>query len=175
MKNNLISTCEDVVRIVFSNKTHGYAEIDKEDYHLVENFCWHRETRGKVFYARAYVRGSSGKDSVYLHQSILPTEDGIIAEHKDGNGLNNKKSNLRPANRSQNEMNKGVSLASTSGVTGVSLRSDTKKWRAYIKLNGRQLPLGSYKNKEDAIKARKKAEEKYFGEHSFDNSRGING
>ena len=55
--------------------------------------------------------------------------------------------------------------SNTSGILGVRYRSDRGKWYAEIQVNNRKICLGSYTNKEDAIRARLEAEIKYFGEY----------
>ena len=55
--------------------------------------------------------------------------------------------------------------SNTSGILGVRYRSDRSKWYAEIQVNNRKICLGSYTNKEDAIRARLEAEIKYFGEY----------
>ena len=82
----------------------------------------------------------------------------------------NRKSELRIGTQSENNMNRTVQKNSTSGVTGVNYLKRNNKWRAMIEFNKQRHYLGVFENKEDAIKARKEAEEKYFGEWSYDNS-----
>ena len=67
-------------------------------------------------------------------------------------------------------MNKGLQSNNTSGIAGVGWHKSSNKWMAYIAINKKQIHLGLFSKKEDAIKARKEAEEKYFGEFSYDNS-----
>jgi len=64
----------------------------------------------------------------------------------------------------ENNFNKGLYSHNTSGVTGVSWDKSRNKWEAHIKLNQKKKHLGRYNNFEDAVKARKEAENKYFGE-----------
>ena len=82
----------------------------------------------------------------------------------------NRKCNLRVVDRSLNQRNLPLSKRNTSGVVGVWFNKDANKWVAEIRLNYKKISLGYFINKEDAIKARKEAEEKYFGEYSYDNS-----
>ena len=99
----------------------------------------------------------------YMYYGIHPLEK--LVDHIDGDKTNNKIDNLRLATNSQNGMNR-VSLAinNTSGATGVVWNKRRKKWTARITLDRFQKHLGIFANKEDAIKARKKGEIKYFGE-----------
>ena len=59
----------------------------------------------------------------------------------------------------------------TSGVTGVDWHKGWKKWRVRITVNHKTISLGAFDSMDDAIKARKEAEQKYFGEFSYDSSR----
>ena len=82
----------------------------------------------------------------------------------------NRKSNLRIVSNSENQMNRKLAKNNTSGTSGVDWLKRNNLWRSRITINNQSVTLGYYKNKEDAIKARKEAEEKYFGEYSYDNS-----
>ena len=67
-------------------------------------------------------------------------------------------------------MNKKIAKNNSSGVTGVGWNKEQQKWTAKIGVNRKRIFLGYYANFDDAVKARKEAEEKYFGEWSYDNS-----
>lgn len=80
------------------------------------------------------------------------------------------KQNLRIVTNQQNNINKCISKNNTSGCTGVYYIKNENKWTAGIGVNNKYIYLGCFDNFEDAFKARKEAEEKYFGEFSYDNS-----
>lgn len=82
-------------------------------------------------------------------------------DHINGITYDNRILNLRTVTMSQNMRNKKLYSSSTSGVSGVSFRSDTKKWRAQINIDGKNIKLGSFGKKSDAIAARLNAQEKY--------------
>ena len=88
-----------------------------------------------------------------------------MVDHINRNPLDNRKSNLRIVNNQQNSMNKGHQKRNTSGHKGVSWDKSRNKWYAYITVNYKLINLGRFNILEDAIKARKKAEIKYFGEY----------
>jgi hypothetical protein len=67
-------------------------------------------------------------------------------------------------------MNHILGTRNTSGSTGVVWVKSRNNWKAEIKLNGETVYLGSFDKFDDAERARKEAEEKYFGEFSYDNS-----
>lgn len=89
-------------------------------------------------------------------------------DHIDRNGMNNKISNLREATPQQNAGNKGLQKNNKSGHRGVHWNTRERKWEARIIVNGKQISLGAYKNKEDAIKKRKEVEIEIFGEFLYD-------
>ena len=92
-------------------------------------------------------------------------------DHINGNRLDNRKNNLRIVTSQQNSMNAAVRSDNTSGATGVFWYKTRSKWRVQIVINGKAIHLGYFNNFEDAVKARKDAEEKYFGEYSYVMSR----
>jgi predicted component of type VI protein secretion system len=85
-------------------------------------------------------------------------------DHADRNELNNRKYNLRPATTQENARNHNRQKNNTSGVIGVGWLVQQNKWRAYIYIDKKHIGLGTFDNKNDAIIARLKAEQKYFGE-----------
>jgi hypothetical protein len=98
-----------------------------------------------------------------LHNGAWPDDQ---IDHINGNKLDNRIDNLRPATNSQNGKNLKLSIANTSGHTGVTWCKTLEKWRAVIKVDGKQINCGRYACKNDAINARKSVEIKYFGEWS---------
>lgn len=141
--------------------------FDLEDYDKIKNYSWS--------FSHDYLRDTKDR-SIAMHQLILPTEYGFIAEHIHGakSKNDNRKSNLRIATQSQNLMNTRNRSDNTSGVKGVRWRKDTNKWTAFIWVNKKHISLGCFNNFDDAVKARKEAEEKYFGEFSYEKSQTIN-
>ncbi len=88
----------------------------------------------------------------------------LIIDHINGDRSDNRIKNLRSCTNAQNIMNTGLRSHNTSGVTGVSLNKKLNKWVATIQLNRKEIHIGIFKDKKDAIKARKKAEVEYFGD-----------
>jgi hypothetical protein len=88
-------------------------------------------------------------------------EDPIEVDHIDGDRINNKWSNLRSVTRKVNGRNTAIHKNNTSGTTGVRYVAKGGLWQSYI-IRGRTfISLGSYKNKDDAIAARKRGEKEY--------------
>ena len=106
---------------------------------------------------------------VLLHRFILDVSDfKIQVDHIGHRPYDNRKKYLRICSNTENQHNKGINKNNTSGFTGINEQHG--KWRAYIWRNSKYIHLGMFDNKEDAIAARKAAEEKYYGEYSYDNS-----
>lgn len=74
-------------------------------------------------------------------------------DHVDGDRSNNRLCNLREATRSQNQMNRPTQSNNTSGVKGVSFHKPSNRWRAHVKVNGKQMCMGVFRDKESAKNA----------------------
>lgn len=143
--------------------------FDLEDYNLIKNHCWHITNRGYVTTRDDNKKGRR----ISLHRLVMGlTNEKIDVDHIHGKKTrnDNRKENLRLATRSQNNMNSALSKNNTTGVTGVYFDRNAKKWTASIMVNYKTIYLGLFDTFEEAVKTRKKAEEKYFGEYSYDNS-----
>lgn len=154
------------IPITQRNGTTHFLATSKEHSHLLEEYVWHANKGKKTFYAATHIVRDGKETTLLIHRLIMGLEFGDTREvdHRDGNGMNNTMENLRICSHGENGKNLGVSKANTSGVPGVSWDKKAKKWHAFIKVDGKQIHLGYYTNKADAIAARKAAELKYFGE-----------
>jgi hypothetical protein len=99
-----------------------------------------------------------------MHTLIKGIKKGFYIDHVNRNRLDNRKSNLRFATKSQNGMNKTVQRNNKSGVVGVSWHEKCKSWTVRIVINGKATYLGLYKNFDEAVAVRKRFEEIYYGE-----------
>ena len=140
--------------------------FDLEDYDKIKGFTWSRRNEG---YASSMKR-IDGKLKIYnAYRLIMNVEDPKLeVDHINGDKWDNRKCNLRIVTHANNMKNRKLSSRNKSGYTGVR-QIKNGKWTASIRCNGNDIWLGSYKTKEDAIKARKEAEEKYFGEFAHKN------
>lgn len=137
--------------------------FDLEDYDKIKDYCWCINKSG---YCCA--RNCNNKNIIYLHRLILDIHSNLYADHINHNKNDNRKSNLRSVTPSENSMNK-------ANVIGVYWDNTKQKWKAKIQLYHKIINLGSFDLFEDALQVRKEAEEKYFGEYSYDNSmKGVN-
>ena len=92
------------------------------------------------------------RESVLLHRLVLDAPDGVDVDHINRNTLDNRRSNLRLASRSENNANRGLQKNNSSGFRGVRL-SKGRYWIAQIKVDGRQIYLGSFPSAFDAALA----------------------
>lgn len=136
------------------------AWVDDADFAEVSKYKWHAYKHRNTYYAARGIRINGKKTSMRMHQFLC----GKGADHKDGNGLNNTRSNLRPATSQQNSSNRGVQRNNTSGFKGVYWDKQTRKWRARIMINGKSKSLGLHINSEDAARAYDAAAKRLFGE-----------
>lgn len=142
--------------------------FDLEDYDKIKDYCWCFKDDD---YLTTNIIGNDGKKtSLMLHQLILPTQEGFMPDHIHGEQSrnDNRKSNLRVVTKSQNAMNQKIRSDNTSGVKGVYWSKKANKWAADIAKDGKRYYLGVFTSFDDAVKARKEAERKYFGEYSYD-------
>lgn len=109
-------------------------------------------------------------DNIRIHQVIMERilgrklERGELADHVDGDGLNNKRENLRLSTFRQNAHNQKRSKRNTSGYKGVSYYAADGRWRANIRVDGKLCFLGYFNTPEEAHEAYKVAAVKHFGE-----------
>lgn len=133
-----------------------FALIDDEDFNLVSNYNWHFNESG-------YARTSTPK-KLYMHRLILGAQKGQICDHINGNRLDNRQSNLRFCNQSENRKNQGLRSNNRSGYKGVSWAKEKKKWTVRIRINGKAKYLGYYIDKVEAAKVYNKYALENYGE-----------
>lgn len=136
------------------------ALVDDIDYPVLMAWKW-RAVKGRhTYYAVHSQRIGKRTFHIKMHRLLLGDKDNII-DHKDGNGLNNQRKNLRECTYQQNKAN-SQHIKSKSGYKGVFPRNGS--WVSVIKVNYIPRYLGIFKDKMDAVKAYAKASKKYFGE-----------
>ena len=99
-----------------------------------------------------------------MHREIMGASPGQYVDHIDGDGLNNRKSNLRLCNSMENGGNQ-KSRGGTSKYKGVYFYRPTKKWKAQVRVGGKKTHLGYFNKEEDAAMAHDAAAREAFGEY----------
>jgi hypothetical protein len=140
--------------------------FDLEDYDLIKDYCWYVNI-DKYVEARDLVTNKI----IRMHRLVLNVKQrSIEPDHIFHINYDNRKSQLRLATSSQNKMNTKIRSDNKSGIKGVCWCKEKNCWIAYIGINHKSIKLGYFKDIDDAAKVRKEAEEKYFGEYSYNNS-----
>lgn len=126
-----------------------YTIIDKEDYDRVSKYVWYYLNSGY-----AINNNCKTKKHKLLHRFIMNAPKDKNVDHINGNKLDNRKKNLRLCCQHINGLNRtSLNKNNTSGYRNVSFDNKSKKWRAFIKINGNQIHLGYFENPQDGSNA----------------------
>ena len=132
--------------------------IDPEDEHYLTEHSWTLLQTHGLTYATA-------KGGLLLHRLIMNAPSGVQVDHRNGNGLDNRRSNLRIATNQQNHHNTKAHRDGTSRFKGVHWESGREKWQAQITTpGGKHKTLGRFTVEEDAARAYDRAAREAFGE-----------
>lgn len=148
-----------------------FALIDEEDFEKVSPYKWLATKAGThttSSYAVTHVFNWDIRkmEPLAMHNLIGGKYEGLLWDHRDRNGLNNVRSNLRLVTVAENMMNKGPYGGCLSRFKGVN-RTRHGTWCATIKPYGKSMYLGSYSKEEDAAKAYNEAAKKHFGDFAW--------
>ena len=151
-----------------------FAIVDDANYNSLNKYKWYTFKSLTTCYAvRNAPISESGQRQIRMHNIILSPPKGVEVDHKNGNGLDNRISNLRFCNRSENKRSQRLSRDNTSGFKGVTLRSRVQKtvYVARIGVNKREIHLGYYPTLEAAARAYDRAALKYHGDFAMTNEK----
>ncbi len=152
MKKILLSKTEDAEL----ESGLSYALVDDKDFIWLSEWSWSYNYNG---YACRSAWDGEKYRKLYMHRAINNTPDGFDTDHINRNKLDNRRINLRTLSRSLNNHNAPAPKNNSSGHKGVCWSEERQKWRSYITIDRKQVNLGRFKNKIEAINARKLAEE----------------
>jgi hypothetical protein len=149
-----------------------FAKVDPADYIWLSQFRWCCKTGKDRCYAVRHIQERGRTKRIHMHRQIMNTPDNMICDHKNHNGLDNRKTNLRNCTMEQNNANRrkratghGAQVTS-SQYLGVSWCPRRKKWVSYIKHKGKARNLGLYDIETDAARAHDKAAWETWGEYA---------
>jgi hypothetical protein len=172
MKANQVTHQSDGTTVLVLERRNGEkiaCYFDTQDYDRVKAFRWSVKKCRHTSYVQTYVQSlltnSDGKKAktLQMHRVLLPEVK--LIDHKDGNGLNNRRSNLRPATHLQNLANcRKIKRTTTSRYRGVSWHERAGKYFAQIRINGQKTSLGLFESEKDAALAYNAAALEQHGE-----------
>ena len=139
------------------------AIIDAEDVNLISGYNWTAYKGGRTFYASRTKNAKYYQKNVSMHRVIIKAPPKMHVDHINGNGLDNRKENLRLATQSQNQHNARRRVDNPSGYKGVRAYKDTGKYQARITCSGKQYHLGYFETAIEAHNAYCAASEKLHG------------
>lgn len=134
------------------------ALVSDSDYAIVRRLKWHADRRGKLWYARTRLKAN--RKLIYMHQFITGTK---FVDHRNTNGLDNRRCNLRRAGASRNGANRGANVNNTSGFKGVWKHAQVPRWCAGIMVRRKSIHLGLYRTRAEAAIAYWLGALLYFG------------
>lgn len=151
--------------IFIHSKKHGDFKVlfSRQSLALIRKFHWCMSVSPRQFYVRA--TSASGQGAL-LQTVLMPAPTGFFTDHRDGDTLNNRLSNLRICTRGQNRSNSKLNKNNTTGFKGIHFNRKDKKWVARISHQGRRIVLGTFLTIEQAVKERSLAEKEYHGEYA---------
>lgn len=145
------------------------AIVDAADYDAVMAAGpWYAHSAGRKMYAARTVRLDDGRRTALLMHTFLTGTLGV--DHVGGDGLDNRRSNLRRATQRQNSRNRQLGRNNTSGYKGVSWHKRQGVWLGRIKVDGRQIHLGCFPTAEQAAEAYNAAAIEHFGDFAWLNT-----
>lgn len=154
------STTQPIVRQI--PLTQGkVALVDEEDYEMVSQFKWYAHLAHNIWYARRSVH-TPRQFAIRLHRFILDAPSDMQVDHINGDGLDNRRANLRLCTETENNRNARKKPGS-SRFKGVHWHKASCKWCAAIQVNLRRLHLGLFDSEEAAHRAYCEASAKYHG------------
>ncbi len=140
---------------------HGlFATVDAADYKKLSKYTWYLYRHGRTIYAACRTKGKV----VYMHRMIMRPRKGYVVDHIDGNGLNNRRCNLRVCTPAQNRANVRPRNGSSRFV-GVYRRGN--KWEGSIGYRGRHFYLGLFDDEVEAAKARDRKAYELHGPYAY--------
>lgn len=141
-----------------------FAIVDDEDYEFLSQQKWHTSKRRGSYYA-ARATCINGKNRlIHMHRVILNPPPGMESDHINGDGLDNRRCNLRSCTHQDNIRNRRKKAKASSRYKGVWWAKAGRKWRAGIWIKGKTKHLGRFTEEDEAARAYNVAAREHFGE-----------
>lgn len=142
----------------------GYvAIVDDDDYDWLTQYRWRLlgdPEKRRTLYATSWA--VKRPKTTFMHRLIMGAEPGQVVDHINGEGLDNRRENLRVCTHRQNQQNRRRSVNNKTGYKGVIFHEN--RYRASIQLDGKQSPVGAFRCPLKAARAYDVAALKHYGE-----------
>lgn len=144
-----------------------FAIVDDDDFEYLSQWKWHVCNGPSGTYAMRNSKPIDGnRHHIIMHRIINKTPEGYDTDHINGNGLDNRSSNLRTVTRSQNMWNRKKNSNGTSKYKGVYWHKQHRKWIANIQVNKKRYFIGLFIEEKDAAMAYATRASKEFKEYN---------
>lgn len=146
------------------------AKISEKDKDLLNLTSWYVNKSNRSNYLLRKTRVNGKSKTTAMHRLILedmigrPLKKGEYADHINGDGLDNRRENLRVVDKFQNQANRRNQINNKTGYKGVSWNAKDKRYKTQIRVKGKRIYLGEYLTAEEAYKVYCDAMIKYHGE-----------
>ena len=138
------------------------ALIDDEDYEKISQYSWYYTSNG-------YAAHKNQDGIIFMHRLIMETPKGKATDHRNGNKLDNRKTNLRICNQASNNQNVPAFKINKSGYRGVHWNKNNQKWTAQISYKNQTLHIGNFIDIRHAVIARDLWALILHGEYAYTN------
>lgn len=145
------------------------AAVDDADYDWLNQWKWCAHKSVRTYYAVRSIRSGQSVKSILMHRLIIDAPYGVDVDHRDHDGLNCTRKNLRLCTNTENHRNEITRRDNTSGYKGVSFDKHGKFWVSQIYIHGKKVYLGCFSDKIKAAHAYDAAARRHFGEFANTN------
>jgi len=146
------------------------ALVDDDDFERLNQHKWHYFGLGYAARHGSKQKGSKEINYILMHREIMNFPEKTGVDHKNHNGIDNRKENLRICGQDKNLMNTRIRSDNKSGFKGVSWNKEKNKWVVHIRINCKTIHVGYYSDKRKAAMAYNEAAKRYFGEFACINN-----
>jgi hypothetical protein len=162
-----------LVNVSTSRGPKVFAKISPQDAEIILKYKWRftQAKKGRVRQTIRYALAQEKRGGQYIrlkmHRVILNAPEGVHVDHINGDGLDNRRENLRLVTPQLNQANSRKRLVGGSVYKGVAWSAPARRWRAYIAPNRKQIHLGLFNTEIEAAQAYDAKAREIWGEHAF--------